>query len=380
MYLRKKLLYRVLSFAGLVLLPFLYSCAPPAKENSLVRIKVPSDYSGAIHLSSLADASGVGYTLLESSNESMISRVDKLVLDSAGNYYLLDKDQQRLMRFSSEGKFLGDVGNGGRGPNEYIDLTDFVVTGRDSIEIYDAESGKILIYDLQGNFHRYTACESGYSQFAHVADRMFFYASCGGFCGDLKIKTGNKTDEYFVSDYKDYMVENQNSFFINYPDIYYTQLFDPVIYRITEGTPTPVFEIDYTKVTKSQDHNANGDQRILESPNNFSLRLLSDVNMYVTFFYKGELVHQFYNPLNGKNVVGTFIQNDVNYIPIGAHTFAVEDRIYSYAHVLPNKDTANYLKKMPVDKQSTLKEVMDIYSSESETDGKQVIIWFDLGK
>ena len=68
-------------------------------------------------------------------------------------YYSIDpRHTQQVHRFNQNGKYLNSIGSYGRGPNEYIYLTDVMVDHHGNIGIYSVGTGVLLTYSPEGLF------------------------------------------------------------------------------------------------------------------------------------------------------------------------------------------------------------------------------------
>lgn len=92
---------------------------------------------------------------LETSPKSLIASCHKII-EHDGRYYILDLDQRAVFVFSKQGQFVFSTKDLiGKGPNEYASLVDFNINlFNDEIEILDAPSRKIKMYNLDGSFNR----------------------------------------------------------------------------------------------------------------------------------------------------------------------------------------------------------------------------------
>jgi hypothetical protein len=84
---------------------------------------------------------------LETTEKSIIGEIDKIKFVD-NKYYILDEHQRKcVFVFDDKGKFLYTVGQQGRGPGEYIQPNDFVVTNSE-IVILDG-FGKKFIFTIK---------------------------------------------------------------------------------------------------------------------------------------------------------------------------------------------------------------------------------------
>jgi hypothetical protein len=89
---------------------------------------------------------------LQTDSTCFIKSIDGLKLVD-NYYYIMDKDMVKLYQFTSEGKFVREIGAKGRGPGEYIEIQDFVVNSKEQlIFILSISSGKIIKYNTKGEF------------------------------------------------------------------------------------------------------------------------------------------------------------------------------------------------------------------------------------
>lgn len=65
--------------------------------------------------------------------------------------YIKDPYVGKLLVFNLDGTFLNTIGWVGRGPEEFLGITDFSVTDN-CVLVYDGQSDRLLTYDLQGEF------------------------------------------------------------------------------------------------------------------------------------------------------------------------------------------------------------------------------------
>lgn len=106
-----------------------------------------------ILLSSFVDKLDV--VKLETNNESLIGSVTNIEFHNK-QYYISDRFiTEKVFLFDNEGKFIKTISNAGKGPGEYMSL-DFIAVDkfRDEFIIVDAQSMKLLIFDLTGVFKK----------------------------------------------------------------------------------------------------------------------------------------------------------------------------------------------------------------------------------
>ena len=89
---------------------------------------------------------------LETNDESIIGRIDK-VITHKNRIFILDKELSKsIYIFTAKGRYLNKIAKIGQGPGEYIALDDITLTGNE-IVILDIDQEK-LIYYLDNQFRK----------------------------------------------------------------------------------------------------------------------------------------------------------------------------------------------------------------------------------
>ncbi|TKG95444.1 6-bladed beta-propeller [Puteibacter caeruleilacunae] len=94
------------------------------------------------------------YTPLETTAESIIGRITKLI-PTNDNLFILDASQRKcVLIFSRKGKFIRTIGRKGAGPGEYKSLNDFTIDEQRKQIIMLTDHSTLMIYDFEGQFIR----------------------------------------------------------------------------------------------------------------------------------------------------------------------------------------------------------------------------------
>lgn len=89
---------------------------------------------------------------LETTEESLITEVSKVQFYN-GHYYILDRRSHELFCFDEEGKFLYKISNQGRGPREYVGVSDFTIDRFNyRLLLLDPATKHIHSFDIEGNY------------------------------------------------------------------------------------------------------------------------------------------------------------------------------------------------------------------------------------
>jgi len=117
--------------------------------------------------------SNIQYVPLETNEDCFLAEVRKVVKNE--DYFLISDSEGNLLKFTSSGKFIRRIGSLGKGPGEYLNMTDFVID--DSFEnVYINTLGFLYIYDTEGNFKSRIQWESGDLQVMCIdsQNRLFY--------------------------------------------------------------------------------------------------------------------------------------------------------------------------------------------------------------
>jgi hypothetical protein len=91
----------------------------------------------------------IGDLTTEDENLSFNSPSDT-AMDSAGNIYILDSGNQRIQKFSPEGKYLATIGRKGQGPGEFNYPGSLDIDGQGNLYVLDPFVKKIQVLSPQG--------------------------------------------------------------------------------------------------------------------------------------------------------------------------------------------------------------------------------------
>lgn len=137
---------------GLLIFCFvIFSCKDiPECQDAVQVIKIALDSS--LEPQGFIDkVSDIRFISLETTQQSIINRIDKCIV-KGDRFYILDKKQQSVFVFTNEGKFITRINRLGKGANEYIELTDFEIGEEGELIVFDAISQRILFSNNEFDF------------------------------------------------------------------------------------------------------------------------------------------------------------------------------------------------------------------------------------
>jgi hypothetical protein len=98
--------------------------------------------------------SKISFIALETNDSCLVGGIRKLTLIK-DRFYILDKGiNKKIFIFDIKGNFIKSIGNYGKGPGEFISLTDFLIDEKKGqLFALDAERRKVLVFNLiNGSF------------------------------------------------------------------------------------------------------------------------------------------------------------------------------------------------------------------------------------
>ncbi len=143
------------TLTSILLIILLCSCnrsRNQTKVDDLIKIDLLSDAS--VTLSNLSEiASDIQYIPLQTIDSSLISRIDKVVIQ--GDKIYVNNRGTDIICFSKNGTFVGRLSKVGRGPGEYTSILDFDISS-DSKKLILLADGKVLLYNVYGNEFKFS--------------------------------------------------------------------------------------------------------------------------------------------------------------------------------------------------------------------------------
>lgn len=192
------------------------------------------------------------YIPLETRDECLMSSVQKiLVVDN--KIYILDNDvANSIFVFSIEGKFIYKINKQGKGPGEYLSVTDFDVDNFGNIFVNDQMSRKIIKYSDNGtNSLEIFNDELCYLYLSYVNDSLVIFEDYRYFTDSKNIKepcgivywnpvTKKVVDRFFPLRNRDYEKIARTTARVIWDSgekLFYLRSFSDTIYELQEDCP-----------------------------------------------------------------------------------------------------------------------------------------------
>ncbi len=163
-----------------ILIVLTFSCKPVADKNEFKNVIdiTEDDFVEKLYVSELFDT--IWQVELKTYNDEFISRISRAIVTD--NIILIaDYVQQKVFLFNANGDYINTINGFGKGPNEYVKITDIFINNRDEIEIINMYGESILLYSLNGEFisTRENKIEEPFNYTIHLQDEDYFYYTKG---------------------------------------------------------------------------------------------------------------------------------------------------------------------------------------------------------
>ncbi|MBQ7823698.1 MAG: 6-bladed beta-propeller [Bacteroidaceae bacterium] len=329
------------------------------QESGLPRIKASLNES--VNISDFAESIRV----IRLSNDSIVRDIEKLLIDDAGNFYIIDSKGTTLQKFDKNGKFISQISRRGKGPGEYLEIYDFDIDNNQII-IYDSNRDDLMYFDMEGNFlsMKPTGLDY-YLSFVSVNDTV--YACHGGSYTDVFLngekiyETPRTPPEKRISGY----IHSTHQLTKNGNEVYWERVYNDTIYRVTAKGAQPAFIIDFGPLKIPADIPMNNDilgnpdmYKYSRDPSNFQVS-----DKFISFHFVNALTiyNCIYNRETGKSYIFKFLNNDMNPIPFDGEVFAIRgNKLYMKMGV---DDLCSYFDFLKSENKKEHKEIIDKITS-----------------
>ncbi len=192
------------------------------------------------------------------SDEELISSIERILIEDERIYIFDGSD--KIVCFDMSGNVLFSIKNKGKGPKEYVEISDFALDKtNDRVVILDNGKRKLIFYDSNsGDFLSETSYfYNYYSRALAIVDGKFYFSNpdkdTHGKVDEkeyylLFSETGNTIDNQFllhdaISEFN-FRMENGHPFFYNGDKMLYNRAFDGTVYELMPDGIEPIYEIN----------------------------------------------------------------------------------------------------------------------------------------
>ncbi len=304
-------------------------------KKNITSIRIDPDKIANLYLSEIIDS--LKYIPLETSQNCYLANIDKLIWYK-DNFFVLDKSIKTVFCFSQNGKFLYKIRRVGKGPGEYIGISDFLINPfKNTLEILDRNSRKILCYSISNQeFMKDIKINHTVKDFIITNPSSYFLYTMGtDFFGKMNDLNYNllQIDSYGVKLLGKYFEAYEGSTIFGYSSMLsrvndttalFSCFYNDTIYEINKNMVYPKYSIDFGKKMLPVNIAKLGVDQRIEAFNNNSYACHLN-----TFFETDEILYfqyQFENNTKkvlyykNRNKILNFnyiINNDIDGIPLG---------------------------------------------------------------
>lgn len=219
---------------------------------------------------------------LETCSNSIINNISQIYFGD-DVIYIFDESQQKILCFDiHSGSFVRQIGNQGKGPNDYIYLTCiFFDVHEQLLYAHDLAQHKMFVFEENGNLLETIKTEYGFKSFCKI-DSSFWVWSC--------YEQNNTEGKYNLLELCDKLTDliskhfPTNNFFdrrdpmycfsTNDDKIYFVHGYNPQLYQIADGKVLPLYTIEnllrstsYQELSRITNINEYNSKRFLNSNN-----------------------------------------------------------------------------------------------------------------
>jgi|WetSurMetagenome_2_1015567.scaffolds.fasta_scaffold17247_5 hypothetical protein len=183
---------------------------------------------------------------LETTDESLITLINRLIVYD-NKYYIFDQQNKSIFVFDESGKYISKIHNIGKGPGEYIQLTDFTIDTKNKQIILLCDIPSCLIYyDLNGKYLNQKKNEKLIKYISAGQNSIFFVNFLITYNENyIGIQNESKYSEFLpVEDY----IKNKD-FYSFHPNIirsdytYFLKVYDDLVYELSDDNVVPKYQI-----------------------------------------------------------------------------------------------------------------------------------------
>ncbi len=335
-----------LSFCFLIIIFFttsILNCSIDKKttSNKKIEIKVNLNKQKKIKLSSFVDS--IAYVPLETTENCLIGNIDKIRIL---NYliFILDKRQNKIFIFNTSGNFQYSICHIGRGPGEYLSISDFCIDpDMKHIIIADHLTRRFIFYDLKGKF-QFTKESRYINKFCEFYKNTIIYYSDNYILDKYNLHLFNigsgKNSNYLSINpaLKDFQSGDGCQFYFNYRNqLLFKEALGQEIYRINNNDPEEYLSIDFGGKNMPENYFKENiplsDQLYDLNKGRYAFHVTNFLELkeiiYFTFDYNFSQYSCIYNKGNTLSEYG-YITNDIDFTPFGNPMFSDGSSIFSF--------------------------------------------------
>ncbi|MHC1780148.1 MAG: 6-bladed beta-propeller [Bacteroidales bacterium] len=225
------------------------------------------DKTDEVSIFDLVDS--ISVVQLETTKESLLKGA--YILSHKNRYYAFDRDQQVVICFDNNGKFLFKLNKKGRGVGEYNYVSSFQIDPYNDYLLLDAPWGVMYSYDLDGNFISKTIMSTearAYDKvFAADKDRLLYFTFNYKFNAFYYSRSSKQILEWFIPRNEEIKGTYYGSTYQFNDSIYlYKDVINNEVLNLTDPQKRVAYKLDFGKhnssITQINDYEVHCDENM----------------------------------------------------------------------------------------------------------------------
>lgn len=319
---------------------------------------------------------------LETTDSSLFSRISRMILFKE-KIFILDKEMNTVYIFMNSGKFLTKIRDIGKGPNEYLSLTDFTIDKKnEQIILYTDRPYKLLTYNFEGKFIKDEKLKTLYSYISYDNEKLLLLNNSLKREYLLVSKSLSKTSNFLAINSKDKLFENYGLFtpsITKDKKIHLTLPYSNTIYEYRNQKIQPKYHIDFGSRSLPDDiFNTKTPSEIfrysLKNNYGFAISNFRESKDYVTFTYQSHKLVIYSKKDKLAKTFKYFKKDMMLFYNHFAHD-GDDNNLISIYHSLEFKNQINKYKKSPKNWEKVPDRIKQLNNKISVNDNPLLIIY-----
>ncbi|TKG94472.1 6-bladed beta-propeller [Puteibacter caeruleilacunae] len=325
---------------------------------------------------------------LETTKESIIGGINRIQV-SKDYIIILDRDiSSSLFVFSRQGKFIRKISSQGKGPGEYISITDFQYhEEEDRMYIYDGEAETVKIFKVDGSFVENVKAGVFASSF-RVLDRNRFL-----FCAFINYSFYITEGKERVLSYREKQ-DGENSFYFapssymisqNCNEVLACATFSPYIYEVNDNRITPMYYFDFGEYCLPNDffekyRKENWKHQVRKKNYCYAFNGLTHNKRYLMFevFQGRGGCSIFYDRVKGEAYSFNKFKDDLTYIYPRMNMLLGDDKMLCFVEPYKLKNYKKTIKIMGADPDPAIQHQLQDLSERFGESDNPILVIYDL--
>lgn len=314
-----------------MILPLLLSCSNLSQNEESKEIReleiIPGE-SSILNLSELGES--ITYIQLETNEHCLIGSSYSINLFE-DKVFVFDAMSSRILCFSDNGDFLFKIDRKGKGPGEYVHLSDFVIDkNNELILIYDRMQMVVFEFNLSGEFIKSNKVGVQLAELGVIDSESYYFYNYDGPDPSFVLQQIRKSDGHKVSEQ---IIQNKNTDFLRHSSfnqdnaaLTLCYAFNDTIYNIgTNGEVKPFFVVNFpkkndllNKLSKIPYGDREGHSQVLKNGDWAQIGYHRTSSDYLYFYYlnRSNLHQVLFSFQTGKHLHFDKINNDLDGMPL----------------------------------------------------------------